>query len=159
MTKRLFTALLLLAVVAVPLHADFASIARAIDAEKGVSRIWIPFLGLARVAVRVVAPEGVHDFQLVTFRNAGSVDPRKLQNIIRVQAGQGFTPLVQSWSRRNDDWSFIYARPAKQGGRLELMVLARDGADTVLVRVDVDADKVTRHLKNEPRSVSHMARR
>lgn len=159
MTRRSATALLMLILVAVPLHADFASIARAIDAERGVSRIWIPFLGMARLAVRVVVPEGVHDFQLVTFKGARAIDPRKLQNIIRTQAGAGFTPLVEAWSRRSQDWSFIYARPAARGNRLELIVLAHDGDETVLVRVDVDASKVARELQRKPREVAQVARR
>ncbi|HVG23075.1 MAG TPA: hypothetical protein VND45_02875 [Thermoanaerobaculia bacterium] len=124
-----------------------------------MKRVWIPFLGMARFAVRVIAPEGVHDFQLATFEGAGDVDPKTLAGIIRAQAGPGFTPLVQVWSRRSNDWSFIYARPSKNADRLELMILARDAADTVLVRVDVDANTVARELKNSPRHVSDVARR
>jgi hypothetical protein len=159
MTKRVLGTLLLLTVVAVPLHADFHAIAKAIDSERGVKRLWIPFLGLARVAVRIAAPEGIHDFQLVTFTGTESVDPRRLGAIIRAQAGPGFTPLVQTWSKRSNDWSFIYARPSKSGNRLELMVLARDNENAVLVRVDVDANKIARELRSRPREVSHVARR
>ena len=157
MTKRLAAVFAL--VLTLPLHADFASVARAIDSQHGVKRIWIPFLGLARFVVRVVAPEGVHDFQLATFEGADDVDPKKLGDIIRTQAGPGFQPLVQVWSRRSNDWSFIYARPSKHADRLELMVLAHDGGDTVLVRVDVDANMIARELKDRPRQVSRVARR
>ena len=157
MTKRLAALFALL--ITLPLHADFASVARAIDSQQGVKRIWIPFLGMARFVVRVVAPEGIHDFQLATFEGADDVDPRKLGEIIRTQAGPGFTPLVQVWSRKSNDWSFIYARPSKKADRLELMILAHDSSDTVLVRVDVDATMVARELKDRPRHVSHVARR
>jgi hypothetical protein len=157
MTKRVAAVLAL--IIALPLHADFASVARAIDSQHGVKRIWIPFLGLARFVVRVVAPEGVHDFQLATFEGADNVDPKKLGDIIRTQAGPGFTPLVQVWSRKSNDWSFIYARPSKRADRLELLILAHDKADTVLVRVDVDADMIARELKDRPRHVSNVARR
>jgi hypothetical protein len=157
MTKRLAAVFALL--ITLPLHADFASVARAIDSQHGVKRIWIPFLGMARFVVRVVAPEGIHDFQLATFEGADDVDPRKLGEIIRTQAGPGFTPLVQVWSRKTNDWSFIYARPSKKADRLELMILAHDSSDTVLVRVDVDATMVARELKDRPRHVSHVARR
>ncbi len=157
MTKRLAAVFALL--ITLPLHADFASVARAIDSQHGVKRIWIPFLGMARFVVRVVAPEGIHDFQLATFEGAEDVDPRKLGEIIRTQAGPGFTPLVQVWSRKTNDWSFIYARPSKKADRLELMILAHDSSDTVLVRVDVDATMVARELKDRPRHVSHVARR
>ena len=161
MTKRLAAGLVLVIalVLAQPAHADFASVARAIDSQQGVSRVWIPFLGVARFLVRVVQPEGVHDFQLVTFEGAGRVDPKTLGNILRAQAGPGFVPLVQVWSRRSNEWSFIYARPSGRADRLELMILARDGSDTALVRVDVDANVIARELRDSPRQVSKVARR
>lgn len=158
MTKRLAAAALLLVLVAQPLHAGFAEVAHAIDSQRGVSRIWIPFLGVARLAVRLVAPEGIHDFQLVTFKGADNVDPKELQRILRAKIGPGFSPLVQVWSRKSSEWSFIYARPAADG-RIELVVLAHDDEDTVLVRVDVDAVKLARELNDSPRNVTRMARR
>jgi hypothetical protein len=160
MIKRLLLAALLMVSVALPLHADFNAVARAIDSQDGVSRIWIPFLGVARAVVWVVQPEGVRDFQLVTFRNRGDVDPRELGEIMRAKAGAGFKPLVQVWSRRSNEWSFIYAQPSADGNRIELMVLAHDNDEqTVLVRVDVDANVLARELSEKPRGVSHMARR
>jgi len=159
MNKRLAAALLLLTVVALPLHADFASIARAIDAQHGVKRIWIPFLSIARIAVRMVQPEGVHDFQLATFEGADDLDPEALRDIMRTKAGAGFVPIVQVWSKKSNEWSFIYAKPSPRSDRLELMILAHDSADTVLVRVDVDANVIARELRDEPRTVTNMARR
>ena len=159
MIKRLLLATLLIAAFALPLHADFNAVARAIDSQDGVSRIWIPFLGVARAVVWVVQPEGVRDFQLVTFRNRGDVDPRELGEIMRAKAGAGFKPLVQVWSRRSNEWSFIYAKPSADGNRIELMVLAHDNDEqTVLVRVDVDANVLARELSEKPRGVTRMAR-
>ena len=159
MIKRLVIATVLFAAVALPLHADFADVARAIDRQDGVSRIWIPFLGVARAVVWVASPKGVHDFQLVTFRNDGDVDPRELHEIMRTKAGKGFTPLVQVWSRRSGDVSFIYAKPSKDGARMELMILAHDGEETVLVRVEVNAEQLAKELELGPRNVTRMARR
>lgn len=159
MTKRVALALLLAAIVALPLHADFASIARMIDDQNGVKRIWIPFLGLARVVVRVVEPEGVHDFQIATFEGADDLDPKWLHQVLRTQAGPGFVPLVQTWSRRSNEWSFIYARPSANTDRLELMILSHDHEDTVLVRVAVDASVVAREIREKPRDVTQMSRR
>jgi hypothetical protein len=114
-------------------------------------------LSSVAIAVRVVAPEGVHDFQLATFDGAHDVSPKALQQIMRAKVGPGWTPSVQVRSR--GDWSFIYARPSKSGERVELMILAHDSSDTVLVRVEVDANKVARELRDEPRRVSQHARR
>lgn len=160
MTKRIAIALLLLSTVTLPLHADFAKIAQLIDDQHGVKRVWIPFLGLARVAVRVIHPEGVHDFQLVTFEGGSDLDPHWLNEIMRTQAGPGYTPLVQTWSRKSNEWSFIYAKAsATDSDRLDLMILTRDDEDTVLVRVAVDASIVARELKIQPRVVVNVAGR
>lgn len=159
MTKRLLLAALLFAASALPLRADFNAVARAIDSQDGVRRIWIPFLGVARAVVWVVQPEGVRDFQLVTFRNTGKVDPQELQQIMRAKAGAGFQPLVQVWSKRTGEWSFIYAKPSPDGDRIELLVLAHeDDEQTVLVRVEVDAKVLARELGERPRQVTRMAR-
>ena len=157
MTKRAFAALLLIA-VAMPLSADFSEVARAIDRHKGVSRVWIPFLGVARTLVRVIEPEGVYDFQLVTFKGADHLDPSELRGIVESKMGPGFMPLVRAWSKRSGEWSFIYAKPSRDGSRVELMVLAHDDEDTVLVRVDVNAEILAREL-DEPRKMHRIARR
>ncbi|HYO78926.1 MAG TPA: hypothetical protein VE010_20860 [Thermoanaerobaculia bacterium] len=159
MSKRFAAAAVLFVLIASPLHASFADVARAIDSQRGVKRVWIPFLGVARFAVRMVAPEGVHDFQLVTFEGAGKIDARELQKIMRAKIGPGFAPLVQVWSRKSNEWSFIYARPSHDGKRMELVVLAHDKEDTVLVRVEVDAAKIARELGDSPRGVIHVAGR
>lgn len=156
-SKRLTAAALLTLVLAQPAQAGFAEVARAIDSHRGVSRIWIPFLGLARLAVWIAAPEGIHDFQLATFKGAGRIDARELQATMHAKVGRGFVPLVQVWSRKSNEFSFIYARPA--GNRFELMVLAHDGDETVLVRVEIDPEVLARELENNPRSVTRVAAR
>jgi hypothetical protein len=156
--KRLL-AIALALVVTQPLYAGFSELARAIDSKKGVSRVWIPFLGIARIAVRVIAPEGINDFQLVTFEGGANLDSRELQQLMRAKIGPGFAPLVQVRSRKSSEWSFIYAKPHGDGKRIELVILAHDKSDTVLVRVDVDADVLARELGDSPRGVIRVARR
>jgi hypothetical protein len=156
MTKRIAAALLVLASLALPLHAaGFADLTRAIDSLHGVKKIWIPFLGVARLGVMMVHPQGVRDFQLAVFEVDDRVDPRTLQQLMREKVGPGFQPLVQVRSRKGE-WSFIYARP-HNNNRIELVILAHDDDDTALVRVDVDADVLARELDN-PRGVVHIAR-
>jgi hypothetical protein len=160
MTKRGMTLLIaiLTLVFALPLHADFGTIARAIDDQSGVKRIWIPFLGIARAVLWVAHPEGVHDFQLATFEGGEHIDPRQLQQILRTQAGPGFVPLVRTWRRDKKEWSFIYAKAVPNSTIMELMIVTHDSEDTVLVRVEVDANIIAHELR-EPRSVAKVARR
>jgi len=158
--KRLVLSALLVTIIALPTYADFAAVARAIDGQRGVDRVWIPFLGLARAVVRVVRPEGVHDFQLVTFTNTDKVDAQELRKIMQEKAGPGFKPLVQVWSRRSGDWSFIYARPSANADRMELMILASDDEEqTVLVRVDIDMSIIARELGDRPSQMAKLGTR
>lgn len=153
-----FTAALLFVALTLPLYAGgFRDIANAIGAQRGVKRVWIPFLSVARFAVHVVRPEGVHDFQLAVFEGAENVDARILHQLLRDKIGKGFMPLVRVWSRNSGEWSFIYARP-HGANRVELVILAHDNEETALVRLDVNADVIARQL-DEPRNVRRMARR
>lgn len=156
MTKRFVAALAVLA-FALPLYADFGSMARAIDSQSGVRRVWIPFFGLARTLVRVVDPQGVHDIQLAVFDGNGKLDAKRLGDLMRQHVGNGFRPLVQAYSKRSGEWSFIYVKPAKNN-RFELMILAAEKDETVLVRVEIDAEVLAREL-GHPVEVAKMARR
>lgn len=154
MIKRLAFALLLALTVAAPLHADFSSLARAVSSRPGVKRMYIPFLGIARMAVWMASPEGVHDFQLATFKGGALDDGLHFAQLMQ-QHARGYTPLVQV-RERNGHFTFIYARPGK-GDRLELMVFAHD-SETVLVRVEIDAERLARTI-NSPSSIVKIARR
>jgi hypothetical protein len=158
-SSRRWLAVAALLLVTVPVYADFSAIANAMSSQRGVKRTWIPFLGVARTFVRVAKPEGIRDFQLAVFSGGERIDPRQLQTILGRKVGPGFTPLVQVRSRKSGEWSFIYARPYDGGNRVELLVLAHDSSETVLVRVDIDAEMVARHLNSEPRGVTAVARR
>jgi hypothetical protein len=154
--KRLAVLALLFA-IAVPLHADhFSKIAGAIGSKPGIKRVWIPFLGVARLAVNIARPEGVYDFQLATFEGKGKLDAWEFEPMMRKLEKDGYKPLVKVWSRKGE-WTFIYVKPRTGGKRLELYVLAHDG-DTTLVRVDVDADMVGKYLE-QPRTVTRVAAR
>lgn len=154
-----FVVVLVLASVAVaPVQAEFADVARAIGAQRGVSRTWIPFLGVARVLVRAVEPKGVRDFQLAVFEGTDRMDPREVEALLAREAGRGFVPIVRVWSLKSSDWNFVYARPSSDSNRIEMLVLAKDDEETTLVRVVVDASVLAREL-SEPKKVSRMARR
>jgi hypothetical protein len=160
--KRAAFALLLTAVVAVPAHADFNDIARALDAQDGVKKTWIPFLGLARVVVRSVHPEGVHDFQLAVFEGGEHLDPEKVKAQMARLAGPGYVPVVRAWSKKRGEFSFVYMRPRNDDDTVEMLVLAHDDEETALVRVVVDTEAIARHItvpEDVSRNIARTARR
>lgn len=157
MNRRFATVLLLAIAIAVPARADFDSMARAIESKSGVTRTWIPFIGVARMVTWIVSPHGVHDFQLATFEQPVRMSPEELQSMLRRHAGNGFTPIVQVRSKKGES-TFIYARPFRGGKRFELLVLSHESSETTLVRVEVDAEALARKI-NQPKDVSQIAHR
>jgi hypothetical protein len=143
--------------VAAPARADFHSLAEAVSQRPNVHRVWTPFFGLARAAVWVVSPHGVHDLQLVTFEGRGLDDGEAIGNLVARHAN-GYRPLVRV-RQRNGDWSYIYAKDGNRG-HIDLLIFAHDhGEDTVLIRVEVDPDVIARDLGEPRHAATSIARR
>jgi hypothetical protein len=107
--------------------------------------------------VQVVRPNGIHDFQLAVFeRTRTNIDMRDLEQLVADGVGKGFAPLVRVRSNRSGESVLIWARPKKDC--LELIILAHERDETVLVRVDANAEMVARQF-GEPRQIVRIADR
>jgi hypothetical protein len=156
MLRRVAVALVL-ALLAMPASAGFNEVLNGLEARLG-RPTWIPLFGLVRAGVRVLHPEGVHDVQLAVFEGKSHLDSVFADDLMRTRVGNGYTPLVRVRSRNDREWSYIYAKAI--GDRLiDLVVLAKDGGDTTLVRVVVDPELVARYLDDNPRNVALVAHR
>ncbi|HSP14411.1 MAG TPA: hypothetical protein VLV78_06645 [Thermoanaerobaculia bacterium] len=155
MKFRGFAVALLLASLAIPANAGFNEVLGGLESRLGRTT-WIPLFGLARVGVRVIHPDGVHDIQLAVFEGKGTFDSLEADRLMRSRIGGGYTPLVRVRSKHDHEWSFIYARSI--GNLMDLVVLSNDGSDTALVRVVVDPEVVSRYVREDPRNVALVAR-
>jgi hypothetical protein len=142
--------------VAIPVRGDFDSVVRAIESSSGLQRVHIPYMGLMRVALWMVHPHGVSDFQLATWEGDPPVDRMAAASIIRKSAGRGYTPIIESISNRTGEWAFIYARP-HSGNRVDVLIVSHDHSDTAVVRAVVDATMFMQDFDN-PSSLSHVGR-
>ncbi|HEX7190258.1 MAG TPA: hypothetical protein VF381_01695 [Thermoanaerobaculia bacterium] len=155
MSKR--TALLALVLfAALPLHAGFSDVVRAVESRTQMHPTYVPLLGLARFAVWIIHPDGVYDFQLATFEgnSRGAIDFDDLTATIRKAAGAGYQPIVQARSARSGEFTYILAKPAGDD-RIEFLLATHDHSDTVVVRAVIDADKMLAHI-NEPHSFARL---
>ena len=153
--KRAIIVLLATAVFALPLRADFNAIVDAIDSQTGLKRVTVPFLGFARLAIWMVHPQGVHDFQLATWEGSVNLQPHEANAILRAGAGRGFTPVIATRSSRTGEWAFIYGRP--HGNTVELMIVSHDSSDTVALRAVVDLATFTEDF-NHPNDFVRLGR-
>lgn len=147
MTKRTLAAVALLSLLTLPLYAGFGEVVEAISRTPGLHRTTIPFFFLARFAVRVAHPKGVHDVQLATFEGDAGVDRRAVAAILRDSIRDGYAPIVQTRSNRSGEWSFIFARPS--GDTIDMLVVTHDNEDTTVVRAVVDAEVFAHEVNGE----------
>jgi hypothetical protein len=136
--RRLALALVALFLTVQVQAGEFDRITAALDRDASLDREWIPFFGFARTLVRVVEPEGVHDIQLAVYNGRASQDWNQLVSTVKAYAGQGYRPMVSA-KERSGESTLVLARP--KGKLLEMIILNRDGDETVLVRVLTDPAK------------------
>lgn len=140
MSKGIALAAILLAATA---RADFDSLLRVIESQPGLHRVWTPGISLARMAVRMVQPKGVHDFQLAIFEGDGRFNGRDFESILRTSTDR---PMVQVHSNRTGETAVIWTRPTG-GDLVEMVLLAHDPHDqTVVLRAVIDGEVLAREI-------------
>jgi len=156
MNKRIAFAALALLFVTAPAFADFDSLVDAVDRMPDMHREWMPGISLVRLAVWMIHPKGVYDFQIATFKGKGNLaDPKELDALLRQHADAGYRPLVQAQSRRTGEVALIWARPAG-GDRIEVLLLTHQRSkETVVLRAVVDPETLARDL-DHPHAAARM---
>ncbi len=154
MNRRLALAMAA-ALVAATGRADFNALVRTVNSQPRLHRVWTPGISMARLAVRDVHPEGVHDFQLALFKGEGRFDRDRFEAILRTS---GDRPMVQVHSNRTGETAVIWARPVGKD-LFEMLLVAHDpNDDTVVLRAVIDAEKLARGIA-DPRRAAEIARR
>ena len=152
---RRWIAALALLIVAAPLRADFGAVVRAVESRYHVHQSGgVPLMGLVRFAVWIVHPEGVYDLQLATYEKTSFGNAREIADLVRLNAGE-YRPMVQTWSNRTGECTFIFARPAG-GDRVSMLIFAHDNDDTTIVKVVVSLDKFAETVHRPKHAVASL---
>jgi len=131
---------------------EFDAVVRHIESTYRTKRVRVPFMGLARLAVRLAKPEGVKSFKLATFENLSAPDPReaaRLGEVLRASLEPAWRPLVRVRSRGGVEQAFVYLREDGRDVRLMVVSVEPDGA--TVVRVKVGRETLARWMR-EPGS-------
>lgn len=154
MNRRLLLLLAFTTLLTVPLYAGFLEVVDVISHTRGLHRTDIPFVfGLARFVVRVGHPRGLQDIQLATFEGDAMLDGAAFATVLRDSVRDGYSPVVQTRSNREGEWSLIFARPS--GGSMDLLIVTHDSEDTTVVRAVVDAEAFAREVNSHGGFGSH----
>jgi hypothetical protein len=155
MRKRYFIYALALVVVLAGFHTTarakdpaFDAIARHLKLQYKARRRSIPFMGLAKFAVKVIHPAGVKNIKVAIFEDldhAPAAGNNELSDLMRNTLSPEWRPLVRVRSR---DGEQMYVYATDEGESIKLLVVNIDGSDAVLARVQLSPEKLKEFLDN-----------
>lgn len=130
--------------------SEFSTLVNAVGAEPGARRQHVPMLGLARLGARAIHPEGIRDFQLAVFETDSVAASERLDRAIE-RVGQGWTPMVRV-TEAGGERSSVWVRDA--GDAMEMLVLAHEPGESVIVRVAMDPERFFATMNDSPGSLA-----
>ena len=140
------TLFLLLAGVAVPAEAGFRSLANEISLNDDLDRVWIPFLGVGRVFVKIAHPDGIHDIKLAVFEKRRRSVEIDLDHLVRRHVDlEDWSPMVRANTREDDALIFMQER----GENIGIFIAASDGDEVVVIEIELDAERFARELEDD----------
>ncbi len=147
---RIVATLLLATALAGCGSSEFSTLVRAAGAEPGARRQYVPMLGFARTSVRMMRPHGVRDLQLAVFETDSMAASEGLDRAI-AEVGKGWTPMIRVASAEGERTT-VWARSSANG--MEMLVLAHDDGESVIVRFEMDADRFFATLAESPQDLA-----
>jgi hypothetical protein len=147
------------------LGLSFAFIAPAIsakgDGQKAISRhlrskyqakkVKVPFMWLAKLAVRVVRPAGVKSFSITMFEDlsftrddSGSLG-REIPLVMQNALGEDWNPVIRV---RSKEGGHLYAYMQEAGENVNLMVVSIDKKEASIIRLKFNADRLIEFINN-----------
>ena len=135
--------------------SEFGTLVRAVEAQPGVRKQWIPMLGAARTGVRMIQPSGIYDFRLAIFEHSGLGSASNIDRAISSITARGWSPVVRV-SGANGERTTIWARESPRG--MHMLVLTRESTESVVVQVEMDAEQFFREFAVKPKALASKAR-
>jgi len=123
---------------------EFSSLVASIDHGGHFHRQHVPLLGMAGFFVGIAHPAGVKSVRMALFtpRKDDALDPDELAP--PRLPGYAWRPIVRTRSRREHQWTVIYAR--EHAHELELLVCSVEPGEGVVVQVKLSPDRLVEFI-------------
>lgn len=127
---------------------DFDSLVRHLENNYQAKKVKIPFMWLARFAVKVVRPAGVKSFNVTLFENL-KFTQSILDNELKQSMQNSLSPDWSSILRiRSRDGEQVYAYIRESGKDIKLILVTIDQNQAAIVRATFNPDKLTEFIEN-----------
>ena len=142
---------LCLCAAAVPARADepeFDALTKYIQKNYQAKRVKIPFLGLARFAVKIIRPAGVKSFKLATFKDiqyADSTPGVALNLLMREVLSEDWQPLLRIRAQTGEQM-YVYARPV--GKDIKVLLASIDKEEAFVAHIKFSPKALAKWMQN-----------
>jgi hypothetical protein len=127
---------------------DFDTIVRRVESDLGIQRTHIPLLGLATLVVKAAEPAGVKQLDMAIFDDLDYSPPAaaRFDDIMRRATGGRWSAVIRVRSRRDHEWTYIYAKP--DGRDWKLLVANFEPREAVIIETRVTPEVLLDSLDN-----------
>ena len=130
--------------------SEFDLISRHLKTRYHAKKVGIPFMFLARLAVRIVKPAGVKSFNLTLFKDlefANETVDAEMQAAMRNSFGPEWSSVFHIRSREGQQ-AYMYMR--EDGKNVKVAVVTIDKGQAALIRATFSPDKLAEFI-NDPK--------
>jgi hypothetical protein len=151
LTTSLILVLILTGLTMSPVRAkdsEYDAVVKHLKIRYQAKKQHIPFLGLARFAVKLVRPAGVKSFDIAIFEDLRFDTPergRELQRSLATMFSADWSPVVHVGSL-NGDQSFVYARD--NGGTIKLIIVNIEADQATVIRAKISPEKLSEFIQD-----------
>jgi hypothetical protein len=126
----------------------YGKITNHLETKYQAKKVKIPFMWLAKIAVKIVKPAGVKSFNVTLYENltfSKATLDAEMKSAMEDSLGAEWSPLIRVRSR---DGQQVYLYTKEEGENVRLMFVAIDKANATVVRAKFNADKFVEFLNN-----------
>ncbi|MCA1624296.1 MAG: DUF4252 domain-containing protein [Acidobacteria bacterium] len=153
--KKLLTALTFLILVfaftapTVSAKGDhYEAIVKHLKTKYQAKKVKIPFIWVARFAVKVVRPAGVKSFSITMFENlqfSRATLDEEMQSAMRNSLSADWSPILRVRSREGEQ---VYMYMREEGNSVKIMLVTIDKNQAAVIRAKFNPEKLADFVNN-----------
>jgi hypothetical protein len=126
----------------------YEAIVKHLKTKYQAKKLKIPFVWLARFAVKVVRPAGVESFSITMFENlqfSRATLDEEMQSAMRNSLSADWSPILRVRSRE-DEQAYMYMR--EEGNSVKIMLVTIDKNQAAVIRAKFNPEKLADFVNN-----------
>lgn len=127
---------------------EYKSVVKHLKTKYKAKKVKIPFMWLARFAVKVVRPAGVKSFSMTIFEDLNfsrdTLDA-EMQAVMRNSLSAEWSPIFRVRSREGQQ-AYMYMR--ESGGDVRIMLVTIENNQAAVIRAKFDPEKLIEFIDN-----------